>query len=88
MTLQRKRIAVIGTGASAIQFVPEIAPEAAHLALFQRTPAWIIPKPDRALSAAERRRLARHPHWQRALRAADYTVRESRALFFTRWPAC
>jgi cation diffusion facilitator CzcD-associated flavoprotein CzcO len=86
VALQRKRIAVIGTGASAIQFVPEIAPEAAHLTLFQRTPAWIIPKPDRALSETERRRLGRHPHWQRALRAADYTVRESRALFFTRWP--
>ena len=86
IALQGKRVAVVGTGASAIQFVPQIAPKAAHLALFQRTPAWIIPKPDRALSETERRRLARHPSWQRMLRAADYSVREYRALFFTRWP--
>jgi cation diffusion facilitator CzcD-associated flavoprotein CzcO len=86
VALEGKRIAVVGTGASAIQFVPEIADRAARLTLFQRTAPWIIPKPDRALTAPERRRLRRHPAWQRLLRAADYTVRESRALFFTRWP--
>ncbi|WP_251012681.1 flavin-containing monooxygenase [Rhodococcus erythropolis] len=44
--LTGKRIAVIGTGASAIQFVPAIAPQAAYLSLFQRSAAWILPKPD------------------------------------------
>ena len=52
--LQGKRVAVIGTGASAIQFVPEIAPETQRLHLFQRTPPWILPRPDRAISAGER----------------------------------
>lgn len=45
--LTGKRVAVIGTGASAIQFVPVIAPKVAHLSLFQRSAAWVLPKPDR-----------------------------------------
>jgi 4-hydroxyacetophenone monooxygenase len=44
--LREKRVAVIGTGASAMQFIPEIAPEAGELLVFQRTPAWISPTPD------------------------------------------
>ncbi|MBF6185190.1 MULTISPECIES: flavin-containing monooxygenase [Nocardia] len=44
--LTGKRVAVIGTGASAVQFVPAIAPQVAHLTLFQRSAAWIMPKPD------------------------------------------
>jgi cyclohexanone monooxygenase len=52
--LRGKRVAVIGTGASAIQFVPEIQPLASELVLFQRTPQWILPKPDHALSGLER----------------------------------
>ncbi|MFF7939361.1 flavin-containing monooxygenase [Nocardia gamkensis] len=44
--LTGKRVAVIGTGASAVQFVPAIAPSVAHLTLFQRSAAWIMPKPD------------------------------------------
>ena len=47
--LKGKRVAVIGTGASAIQFVPELAKEVARLDLYQRTPPWIMPKPDRAM---------------------------------------
>jgi 4-hydroxyacetophenone monooxygenase len=43
--LAGKRVAVIGTGASAYQFVPEIAPQVAHLTIFQRTPPWALPKP-------------------------------------------
>lgn len=44
--LAGKRVAVIGTGASAMQFIPEIAPEAGELLVFQRTPAWMGPTPD------------------------------------------
>ncbi len=44
--LKGKRVAVVGTGASAVQFVPEIAPAAAHVAVFQRTPAWVLPRWD------------------------------------------
>lgn len=46
--LAGKRVAVIGTGASATQFVPQIAARAARLTVFQRSPAYIIPRPDRA----------------------------------------
>jgi cation diffusion facilitator CzcD-associated flavoprotein CzcO len=44
--LRGKRIAVVGTGASAVQFVPEIAPDAAHVDVFQRTAAWVLPRWD------------------------------------------
>lgn len=76
--LRGKRVAVVGTGASAIQFVPAIAPEVAHLDLFQRTPPWIMPKPDRAISARERALFERFPAAQRARRHAIYWVNESR----------
>lgn len=49
-----KRVGVIGTGASAIQFVPRIVPQASRLHLFQRTPPWILPKPDRPIHGWER----------------------------------
>jgi cation diffusion facilitator CzcD-associated flavoprotein CzcO len=46
LDLTGQRVAVVGTGASAVQFVPEIAPLAAHLTVFQRTPAWVLPRDD------------------------------------------
>ena len=52
--LTGKRVAVIGTGASAIQFVPEVAKQAAHLTVFQRTPPWIHPRPDAEIPARMR----------------------------------
>ena len=48
-----ERVAVIGTGASAIQFVPEIQPKVKHLTLFQRTPQWVLPKPDHPIPKLE-----------------------------------
>ena len=48
--LTGRKIAVIGTGASAIQFVPRIQPQAGRLDLYQRTPPWIIPRRDRAIT--------------------------------------
>ncbi len=53
--LSGERVAVIGTGASAIQFIPEIQPKVAELAVFQRTPQWVLPKPDHAIPDIERR---------------------------------
>jgi len=82
--LKDRRVAVIGTGASAIQFVPEIAREAARLTVFQRTPAWILPRPDRAYTDRERRRFARWPWLMAAHRAFIYAAHDSRALGFTR----
>ncbi|MBF6334080.1 flavin-containing monooxygenase [Nocardia transvalensis] len=47
--LRGKRVAIIGTGASAVQVIPEIAPEVARLTVFQRTPIWCLPRPDATL---------------------------------------
>lgn len=52
-----RRVAVIGTGASAVQVIPAIAADVAHLTVFQRTPIWCLPKPDAALPAAARKTL-------------------------------
>ncbi|MCA6064924.1 flavin-containing monooxygenase [Thalassolituus marinus] len=52
--LRDKKVAVIGTGASAIQFIPEIQPQVNKLSVFQRTPQWILPKPDHRIPAIER----------------------------------
>ncbi|MEU4404728.1 NAD(P)/FAD-dependent oxidoreductase [Streptosporangium sp. NPDC023963] len=79
--LTGKRVAVIGTGASAVQFVPRIAGQVSRLHVFQRTPPWIHPKPDFPLSPRARRLLGL-PGATRALRAAIYWALESRALGF------
>lgn len=57
VSLHGKRVAVIGTGASAIQFVPQIQPHVQKLAIFQRTPQWILPKPDVQLGGIPQRLL-------------------------------
>lgn len=82
--LAGRRVAVIGTGASAVQFVPEIAPLVRRLHLFQRTPPWVLPRADRALSAAERWLFRIAPPAQRLARTAIYWVREAGALAFLR----
>jgi cation diffusion facilitator CzcD-associated flavoprotein CzcO len=74
--LEGRRVAVIGTGASAVQFVPEIQPQVARLHVFQRTAHWVLPKPDRAISTLEAGVLRRAPALRRALRAALYYVFE------------
>jgi len=81
-----KRVAVIGTGASAIQFVPEIAPIVSELTIFQRSAPWIGPKPDRPYSPAEKRRLSRFPAALAASRAWIYGTFESRAIGFMKKP--
>ncbi|TCO46612.1 DUF4873 domain-containing protein [Actinocrispum wychmicini] len=72
-----KRIAVIGSGASAIQFVPKIAGSAGNVTVFQRSPQWIIPKPDRRLSTLERGLFRFVPGVQRAYRYGVYWFLES-----------
>ena len=52
--LRGKRVAIIGTGASAVQVIPEIAPQVEHLTVFQRTPIWCLPKPDLPMPLAAR----------------------------------
>lgn len=78
--LRGRRVAVIGTGASAIQVVPAIASEAEHLTVYQRTPPWITPRPDRAFSARERALFARIPALRQAYRLALYWGYEMRVL--------
>ena len=70
--LTGRRVAVVGTGASAVQFVPRIQPRTARLTVFQRTAQWVLPKPDRGITPAEQALYRRLPATQRALREAMY----------------
>jgi cation diffusion facilitator CzcD-associated flavoprotein CzcO len=74
--LRGRRVAVIGTGASAIQVVPEIQPLVERLTVFQRTPPWVVPHRDRPITALERRLYRRLPAVQRLVRAGVYWSRE------------
>jgi cation diffusion facilitator CzcD-associated flavoprotein CzcO len=78
--LTDRRVAVVGTGASAIQFVPHVQREARHLTVFQRTPAWIVPRADRELTRLERWLFRRWPITQRLARTVDYWIREAYVL--------
>ena len=71
VSLEGKRVGIIGTGASAVQVIPEIAPHVEHLTVFQRTPIWCLPKPDRSLDGSLARRLAKLPGGQRITRLAS-----------------
>ncbi|KQM39261.1 NAD(P)/FAD-dependent oxidoreductase [Microbacterium sp. Leaf203] len=76
--LTGKRVAVVGTGASAVQLVPELARLAAHVTLFQRTPAWIVPRGGGDIPVPERERLADSPGALARLRAELYAEGEQR----------
>lgn len=80
--LEGKKVAVVGTGASAIQFVPAIVDQTAKLTLFQRTAPWIAPKFNRAFSEEEREEMRRNPikRWNR--RARLFWIHEKRAKGF------
>lgn len=79
--LTGKRVAVVGSGASAVQFVPAIAPRVRRLHLFQRTPHWVLPKPDHRVPAVERR-LLRNPRALALLRGAEYRSLEALGFAF------
>ena len=78
--LSGERVAVIGTGASAIQFVPQIQPSVAQLQVYQRTPPWIMPRRARSLTRFERVVYRRSPAAQRRMRDAIYWARETYAI--------
>ncbi len=80
--LSGERVAVIGTGASAIQFVPEIQPIAGRLHVFQRTPPWVIPRHERRFTRLEHALFRSFPPTQLAARAALYWAREAYVLGF------
>ncbi|WP_273846302.1 flavin-containing monooxygenase [Rubrobacter calidifluminis] len=81
--LKGKRVAVVGTGASSIQFVPQIQPLVESLHVFQRTPPWIIPRRDRGFTRLEKWALKSVPGLQKLLRSGIYWGRESYVLGFS-----
>src|SRR5690554_5787782 len=83
--LSQQRVAVIGTGASAIQFVPQIVPKVQQLTLFQRSGAWVIPKPDKPFAPWQQWAFKHIPGVDRVYRAIIYTKNEARGLAFTRF---
>jgi cation diffusion facilitator CzcD-associated flavoprotein CzcO len=74
--LAGKRVGIIGTGASAVQLIPSIAPEVAHLTVFQRTPIWCLPKLDGPISTRVRNVLGQLPGAASAARIASQTIIE------------
>ena len=70
-SLEGKRVAVIGTGATAVQLIPEIAKVASELTVFQRTPIWVTPKTDFRIPKALQRLFAVQPWTQRVARRAN-----------------
>jgi cation diffusion facilitator CzcD-associated flavoprotein CzcO len=84
--LRGKRVAVIGSGASAIQFVPQIAPKVGTLDYYQRTPPWVMPKPDWARTAFAKNLMRKLPFVQTLARGLLYTKLEARVLGFVVTP--
>ncbi|HXE43934.1 MAG TPA: NAD(P)/FAD-dependent oxidoreductase [Conexibacter sp.] len=80
--LTGKRVAVIGTGASAVQAVPRIQPQVRRLTVFQRTPPWIMPHPGRPTRPRERALFGALPTLQKLVRGAVYWGRECYVLPF------
>jgi len=72
-----ERVASIGTGASAIQYVPEIAPDTAHLTVFQRTPIWVSPRYDEPFTAEQHELFERDPEEALKVRDAAFQAYES-----------
>ncbi|AZG44782.1 Baeyer-Villiger monooxygenase [Gordonia insulae] len=81
-----KRVAVIGTGASAIQLVPELAEVVGRLDVYQRTAPWIVPRTERPYSATEQWAFANVPGYQSAVRGAIYAMNEVTAFGLTYSP--
>jgi cation diffusion facilitator CzcD-associated flavoprotein CzcO len=81
--LTGKRVAVVGTGASAIQLVPEVARQAARLTVFQRTAPWLNPRADVAIPDGMRTALSTIPGAARGLRYAIYWLLELQGVGFT-----
>ncbi|MFG2194345.1 flavin-containing monooxygenase [Streptomyces sp. NPDC048639] len=84
--LRGKRVAMVGTGASAIQIVPAIQPDVDRLTLFQRTPPWVLPRMDRQISALERRLHAALPATRALRRGMLWGLRELQVSAFTKRP--
>jgi cation diffusion facilitator CzcD-associated flavoprotein CzcO len=84
--LRGKRVAMVGTGASAIQIVPSIQPEVGQLTVIQRTPPWVMPRMDRAIGATERWLHDKIPATAKARRGILWLIREFQVGAFVRQP--
>ena len=84
--LTGRNVAVIGTGASAIQIVPAVAEKAASVVVFQRTAPWVLPRMDRRYSALERFAFRRVPFYRRLVRSTLYWTHEAQAVGLARRP--
>ncbi|MFF5075454.1 flavin-containing monooxygenase [Actinoplanes sp. NPDC000266] len=84
--LAGRRVASIGTGASAIQYVPSIADEVAELFVFQRSAPWITPHDKRPVTAAEREGFRKRPLRQRIERGKVYLGKEALVLGMAKRP--
>ncbi len=84
--LAGKRVASIGTGASAIQYVPAIQKQVEHLHVFQRTAPWVMPHSNRPITDRERRVFRAFPALQKLMRGSVYTAREALVLGFVKQP--
>jgi cation diffusion facilitator CzcD-associated flavoprotein CzcO len=84
--LRGKRVASVGTGASAIQYVPAIAPDVEQLYVIQRTPPWVMPHSARPITTWERGLYRAFPPAQRLLRGGIYAARELMVLGFVKRP--
>jgi cation diffusion facilitator CzcD-associated flavoprotein CzcO len=80
--LTGRRVAVVGSGASAVQLVPAVAERAAAVHLFQRTAQWVLPKPDLPVPAALNRVLDHLPGARSGLRAGQYALQEGFGFAF------
>ncbi len=78
--LRDKQVAVIGTGASAIQIIPEIVPIVSRLTVYQRSPPWVLPRRDRAVSPTMKWAYAHVPGLLRLVRAWQYWTAETTAM--------
>ncbi|CAM2863052.1 flavin-containing monooxygenase [Skermania piniformis] len=84
--LTGKRVAIIGTGASAIQIIPAIAPKVARLDVYQRTAPWLLPRVDRAYTQVEKLAFKYVPGMQQLYRAGIYLSRETQVVGLAKAP--
>ncbi|ROP51652.1 NAD(P)/FAD-dependent oxidoreductase [Streptomyces sp. PanSC9] len=84
--LRGKRVAMVGTGASAIQIVPAVQPQVGRLTLFQRTPPWVMPRLDRPITGAERLLHRTVPFTTQLRRGVLWGIRELQVQAFTKHP--
>ena len=78
--LNQKKVASIGTGGSAIQYIPEIASKVSQLYVFQRTPAWVIPRDERKYASLEKKLFEKFDWFRKLHRARLYWSNESRVV--------